>query len=83
MRGLRLKQANQIAARRFKIWYPDFDTNKKHWIDREDVLFGSLRKTNKKCSCEMCRNPRRCTFTKVKERQTVQERRAATVADFE
>lgn len=83
MLGHRIKKANLKSKKRFKKWYPDYDTNDPAWRNcPEERLFGSLRKTNVTCSCEMCRNPRRCSFTKIKERPTVQERRAPTVESY-
>jgi len=76
MLGARLHKANTIAKRRFKKWYPDWDA---HFYEKH---FGMLRKTNVMCSCHMCRNPRHSNFTKKSERPTIQERKAATVEEF-
>lgn len=82
MLGHRILRANVIAKRRFKHWYSDFDEKDPSWLRSKQHLMGALRKTNTTCSCEMCRNPRRCSFTKVKERPTAQERRAPTVESY-
>jgi len=83
MLGHRIRQANLKAKKRFKKWYPDYDANNPAWRNcPEDALFGSLRKTNVMCSCQMCRNPRHSTFTKKKERPTIQERKAPNIEDF-
>ena len=71
MIGNRLRKANLIAKKRFK---------RKFWNVPEP---GCLRKNNTVCSCEMCRNPRRCSFTPKKERPTIQERRAPTIKSFD
>lgn len=84
MLGHRICKANLKAKQRFKIWYPDYDRNDPAWRNcPKEFLFGSLRKTNVKCSCQMCRNPRHSTFTPKHSRPTIQERRAPTVKDFE
>ncbi len=83
MLGYRIKKAKLKAKKRFKIWYPDYDATDPAWKNcPEDALLGTLRKNSTVCSGECCRNPRRCTFTKVKERPTVQERRAPTIESF-
>jgi len=71
MIGIRLKRANLIAKKRY---------NRKIWSVPE---LGSLRKNNTVCSCEMCGNSRRCSYTPKNERPTVQERKAATIESFE
>lgn len=68
MRGERLVKANTIARRRFlKYWnWTRFSLGE----DYEKVVFGSLRKTPKKCSCWMCRNRRKDegpTFNELKQ----------------
>ena len=84
MLGHRIRQANLKAKKRFKKWYPDYDPNKPSWQRcSKGNLFGSLRKTNVMCSCQMCRNPRHSTFSKKKERATIQERRAPNIKDFD
>ena len=70
MIGIRLKKANLIARKRYK---------RKIWNVPEP---GCLRKNNTVCSCEMCCNPRHCSFTPKKERPTIQERRSPDIEDF-
>ncbi len=41
--------------------------------DEQEI--GKHFKNRKKCSCEMCRNPRRSSFSKGKNKLTRQERR--------
>ena len=71
MIGNRIKIANRIARKRFKrgIW--------------GTCGVGDFRKNNTVCSCEMCRNPRRCSFTPKKGRPTAQERRSPTIESFD
>lgn len=75
--GHRIKQANLKAKKRFKKWYPEWDSQfyKRH--------FGLLRKTNVRCSCQMCRNPRHSTFYNEENKKTIQERKAPTVEEFD
>lgn len=42
-----------------------------------DKLAHRLRDNPKKCSCDMCRNPRRSGYNKGVDKLTMQERRAA------
>jgi len=71
----RLRKANLLAKKRFRLQYFDLDMN------QEDARFGALRKTNTACSCQMCRNPRHSIFYNKKNKLTVQERRAPQVED--
>ncbi len=83
MLGHRIYKANLKAKKRFKKWYPNYNTNDPSWRNcPEERLFGALRKTNVACSCQMCKNPRHCICTKLKERPTVQERRAPNVESY-
>ena len=71
MIGKRLKIANVIAKKR----------HKRSICSAPE--FGYMRKNNTVCSCEMCRNPRRCSFTPKREKPTIQERRSPTIASFD
>ena len=82
MLGHRIRKAKQKARKRFKHWYPDYDPNKPLWVRFDQIaVLGALRKNSTVCSCEMCCNPRRSTFTPKHERPTVQERRAVTIQE--
>jgi hypothetical protein len=83
MLGKRLEKANLVAEKRFKkrLNWGWFNGNFSNKLDF-DKIKGSLRKTGTECSCEMCRNERRCSWTKKSEKPTIQERKAPDVDDF-
>lgn len=85
MLGKRLRIANMKAERRFKTQLADiYDETDPAWKRLPiDKAVGMFRKHNGACSCEMCRNPRRCGWTSRKNKQTIQERKAPTVGDWE
>ncbi len=84
MLGHRIRKANLKAKQRFKKWYPDYDANDPIWRNcPEDALFGSLRKNNVICSCQMCRNPRHSIFYNEEKKKTIQERKAPNIEDFD
>jgi len=61
MIGFRMKQARQVAARRWRV--------RRLWWPEEHLVV--LRKTNVSCSCVMCGNPRKY-FNEI----TMQEKKA-------
>lgn len=84
MLGKRLRIANKKAFRRFKTQLPHYDETDPAWRKLPvGKAVGQFRKHNGACSCEMCRNPRRCSWTSKKNKQTVQERRAPKIKDWE
>ena len=84
LEGKRLDKANLKAKQRFKTLLPDYDENDPAW-GRIPIgkAIGQFRKHNGACSCEMCRNPRHCSWTSKKNKQTIQERRAPKIKDWE
>jgi len=76
MLGNRIYKANLKAKKRYCNWYPD--DNIYH-----PKRFGSLRKTNVMCSCDMCGNLRRSRWASKKEKLTMQERKAAQIDEWD
>lgn len=83
MIGKRLQIANQKAKQRFKNILHHYDKDNTAW-GRLTIgkAVGQFRKYNGACSCEMCRNPRRCSWTSKKNKQTIQEQRAPKIKDW-
>lgn len=84
MRGKRLQIANQKALKRFRTIFDNYDKDDPA-CSRLPIgkAIGMFRKSNGSCSCEMCRNPRRCGWTSGKEKRTIQERKAPKKGDWE
>ena len=55
-------------------WYNDNEEGLEHWVH-------VAAENRKKCSCEMCRNPRHSSWSARDEKLTMQERKANE--DFE
>ena len=72
MTGDRINIANLKAKARYRKWYPEH-------TGIESARFGSLRKTNVMCSCQMCCNPRHSNFYNEVEKLTIQERKAPEI----
>lgn len=83
--GKRIEVANLKAKQRFKkILSEYYDENDPAWrLLPPGKAVGQFRKHNGACSCEMCRNPRRCSWTSKKNKLTVQEKRAPKIDDWE
>lgn len=75
MIGNRLKIAKRIAKKRFKHWYPDFNLEDCYSFSKKEAL-GFFRKTNTRCSCHGCRNPRHSMHYNEKEKRTFQEKKS-------